>query len=390
MRTHWHTRLSKKSQAGVLFLLLATSSLVFGQAADPIDPVIGPMVRIISPANHEVFFAPVNIPILAYVVDSLHTTNVEFFANSTYLGSGFKLGTTPSPAATTPNFVLPSSAVTRLGAIYCFVWSNAPPGSYALTAVTQGTNEIYTPSGSYISSTSPPVDITVLPRTILTNGPSVVSIVATDPIAIVGSNSWIWPGLSNATPAWTNWPPPTAVSCTNWGPKDALFTVRRFGNEASPVTVNYSISGTASNGVDYVKLPGYVSFPAGSAYCLIPIVPIDHGPPYVPLTVTLTLTPDTNLPPQYIIGFPPRATAIIIHDWLRPPPPFLPDGSFHFYAPGPDGSWFTLASSADLQNWTPICTNQVVQGAIDFVDGNGPSNAQQFYQATPQANPPSQ
>ena len=38
------------------------------------------MVRIISPANHAVFFAPVDIPIFAYVVDSPYTTNVEFYA----------------------------------------------------------------------------------------------------------------------------------------------------------------------------------------------------------------------------------------------------------------------------------------------------------------------
>jgi len=348
------------------------------------------MVRIISPANHAVFFAPVNIPILAYVVDSPRTTNVEFYAGTNDLGAGFKLGSSNRPPPTAmPGFDLPDKAVTLFGAVYCLVWTNAPLGSYALTAVTRGSNGIgVSPAGGFISRTSAPVNITILPRTIMTNGPAVVSIVATDPIAIVGTNSWIWHGPISATPDWTNWPPPVAVSCTNWGPKDALFTVRRFGDETNTITVNYSIGGTASNGVDYVKLPGSVTFTNDRAYSLIPIVPIDHGPPYIPKTVILTLT--TNASSEYVIGIPKRATAVILHEWLRPSPFLLPDGCFHLSAAGPDGAWFNVESSADLLNWSSVCTNQVVQGSIDFVDGNSPNNAGQFYQAIPQANVPSQ
>ena len=76
-----------------------------------------------------------------------------------------------------------------------------------------------------------------------------------------------------------------AVPFTNWGPKNGLFTVRRCGGESNSITVNYSVCGTASNGVDYVKLPGHVIIGAGSDDSLIPIVPIDHGPPYLPKTV---------------------------------------------------------------------------------------------------------
>jgi len=363
--------------------LLAISPLGFGQV---LDPIVGPRVRIISPANHAVFFAPVDIPILAYVVDSLYTTNVEFYANTNYLGSGFKLGVTTQPPGTVmPEFVLPGEPVTRLGAVYCLVWTNAPPGSYALRAVTEGPNGVV----PLISRTSAPVNITILSRIPVTNGPSVVSIVATDPIAIVGTNSWVWPCVSDATPQWQDWPPPVAVPCTNWGPKDALFTVRRFGDETNAITVTYNIGGTASNGVDYVELPGFINFPADRAYSLIPIVPIDNGPPYIPKTVILTLTPDTNAPPEYVIGFPSRAAAVILHEWPRPLPFLLPDGSFHLNAAGPDGAWFSVESSPDLLNWTFVCTNQVVQGSIDFVDMNAPNNTRQFYQAAPQDNAPS-
>jgi hypothetical protein len=348
------------------------------------------MVRIISPANHAVFFAPADIPILAYVVDSPYTTNVEFYANTNDLGHGFKLGVVAQPPGTVlPEFVLPEKPVTRLGAVYCLVWTNAPPGSYALKAVTEGSNGIV-PLGGFTSRTSPPVNITILPRIPVTNGPSVVSIVATDPIAIVGTNFWVWPCVTNATPDWLEWPPPVAAPFTNWGPKDALFTVRRFGDETNAITVTYGIGGTASNGVDYVKLPGYVTLAADRAYGLIPIVPIDNGPPYSPKTVILTLTPDTNSPPEYVLGFPRRAAAVILHEWPRPLPLLLPDGSFHLNASGPDGAWFSVESSPDLLNWTCVCTNQVVQGSIDFVDMDAPNNPRQFYQAVPQDDPPSQ
>ena len=95
----------------------------------PLIPSLGRGVRIISPANHQVFFAPVDIPILAYVVDAPDVTNVSFYANSNYLGSGFRLGVTNlSWPAAAPNLILPGRPVTLLGAVYCFVWTNAPPG----------------------------------------------------------------------------------------------------------------------------------------------------------------------------------------------------------------------------------------------------------------------
>lgn len=68
----------------------------------------------------------------------------------------------------------------------------------------------------------------------------------------------------------------------------------------------------------------------------------------------------------------------------------LPGGSFHLYADGPDGAWFHLEYSTDLLNWTPLCTNQVFNGAIDFVDPDAPANQHRFYRAVPETDPPPQ
>ena len=389
-------------RCGVLGVILCLAFPWLTLAQVPGDPtsILGPPVRIISPPNRATFYAPVDIPIFAFVVPytleknlnglvgevAVTFTNVEFYAGTNDLGPGFNLGSTTLPLSPIlANLDLSKLMAARLGNRYCLVWTNAPAGAYALTAVATG-RRLLAP----VSCTSAPVNITILTSTTNTNPTDVVSIVATDPIAIAGTNACVWPGMTNATPAWTNWPPPIWQSFTNWGPKNALFTVRRFGDASDAITVNYSISGTASNGVDYAALPGFVTIPAGGAYALIPIVPIDTN--NFPKTVILTLTPSTNTPPDYVVGFPPRVAVLILHAWPRPLPlPFvLPDGSFHLNATGPDGAWFCVQTSTDLVNWSSLSTNQVFQGSIDFVDSDAPGNSMRFYRAAPQAGPPFQ
>lgn len=53
------------------------------------------------------------------------------------------------------------------------------------------------------------------------------------------------------------------------------FTISRAGDTSSPLTVKYSISGTASNGVDYVLLPGSVTIPAGQSNAVVTVSPLD-------------------------------------------------------------------------------------------------------------------
>ena len=376
---------------GWVFLFL--SLLLVRPSFAQIFPTPFPPVRITSPANHATFFTPVDIPIFAYARFPAYipsptnplggsVTNVEFFAGTNDLGSGFNLGsTTPLPTATYANFVT-VRPIPRLGNIYCLTWSNPPTGAFALTAVATG-------SGG-LSKTSAPVNITILSSATNSNPADVVSIVATDPIAIAGTNAYVWRGVTNATPSWTNWSSATFQWFTNWGPKNALFTVRRFGDVSSNLNVNYSIGGTASNGVDYAALPGFVTVPAGSAYALIPIVPIDNGASNVSKTVTLALAASTNAPPDYTVGFPPRAAALILENWLRVPSSVLADGSFHLTASAPDGAWFYVQYSSDLVKWSSVSTNQVFQGSIDFVDPDASNNSSRFYRAIPIGNSPSQ
>src|SRR5439155_658303 len=188
------------------------------------------IVRMTSPPNGAIFRAPVDIPLSAYArPTSGPPVSVEFFENGNSLGLGH-----PIP--------------TSIGAsnVFALIWSNAPPGNYALTAKGTDTN------GN--TAVSAAVNISVLPSPPPpTNRPPIVSIVASDPVAIEGTNCWPWLGLGSGSCTWSNWWSGTNVFrfFTNCGPKDAAFTVRRFGETNDAVTVDYAIGGTASNGVDY-------------------------------------------------------------------------------------------------------------------------------------------
>jgi hypothetical protein len=341
---------------------------------------VPPVVRIIGPANGAVFFAPVDIPISAVASDPDGVvTSVEFFAGGKDLGPG-TVDTCVTPAGGCVGCPMPTPICT-----YSLVWSNAPVGIWALTAVA-------TDNGG-ATSTSAPVKIAVLASPPPpTNRPPIVTIVATDPIAIEGTNCWVWPGETNSPPTWAAWPTAVCRLFTNCGPKTAMFTVRRFGDTNFDLNVPYNIGGTASNGLDYVTLPGFVNIPAGARRSLITIVPIDDGPPDVNKTVILTLLSDMQMNPLpgYVLGFPRRAAAIILDQGPCPATSMLPGGCFHLATSGPDAAWFSVECSTDLVNWTAVCTNQVVNGSIDFVDPDAASNQSRFYRAVPLNSPPSE
>jgi hypothetical protein len=57
----------------------------------------------------------------------------------------------------------------------------------------------------------------------------------------------------------------------------ASFTVTRTGVTSAPMLVNYSIGGTAINGIDYNALPNFVTIPAGAFSTTVTLVPRDDS-----------------------------------------------------------------------------------------------------------------
>ncbi len=326
---------------------------------------IPPVVAIETPLNGAVFEAPANIPVVAYAHDpDGYVRTVQFFAGTKSLGI-----VTNIPIVVDPPVSPAAGIVYPVTTPFHILWSGVAAGSYTLTAVATDNDGA--------STTSAPVNITVTTSTV----PPVVTIIATDPIASVCTN---FPCVM----------PATAFANYCGGTNTATFLVRRAGDTNHDLTVDYSIGGTASNGVDYVTLPGYVTIPSGQRYSLITIVPRKaiHASAQPFLTVILALTeppPPVVTPPPYIIGWPGKAEAIIFQECNVPWPVtgILPDTSFHVCLPGTNGMNFCLQISTNLIDWIPLCTNTVVKGAVEFVDPEATTFSKRYYRAVPVPGP---
>ena len=88
------------------------------------------------------------------------------------------------------------------------------------------------------------------------------------------------------------------------------FTFSRFGTTNTPVTIFYSISGTAINGLDYVRITNSIVIPAGQLTVTLPILPLHNGIVKGPVTATLTLLANA----AYFLGTPTNGTVTIDDD----------------------------------------------------------------------------
>jgi len=91
------------------------------------------------------------------------------------------------------------------------------------------------------------------------------------------------------------------------GPDIGIFTVTRTGGTPSPLMLFYTLSGTATNGLDYQSLNGSVTIAAGNSSVAITVVPLLDGFFETSETVTLTL----SVAASYIVGTPASASVTI-------------------------------------------------------------------------------
>lgn len=69
----------------------------------------------------------------------------------------------------------------------------------------------------------------------------------------------------------------------------AMISVTRQGSVNQPATVNYTVTGTATNGVDINNLSGVINFPAGVSVVTIPITAVADGIPDNNETLTISI-----------------------------------------------------------------------------------------------------
>jgi hypothetical protein len=82
----------------------------------------------------------------------------------------------------------------------------------------------------------------------------------------------------------------TTPDASETGPTAGVFTISRTSSGV-PLTVNYTLSGTGTNGVDYVTIPGSVTLDASATDTNISVTPIDDGIAETSETVILSITP---------------------------------------------------------------------------------------------------
>ncbi|MCP5556202.1 MAG: PKD domain-containing protein [Verrucomicrobiaceae bacterium] len=87
-------------------------------------------------------------------------------------------------------------------------------------------------------------------------------------------------------------------------------TFSRTGSTTAPMTVNFTVSGSAASGSDYASIGTSVVIPAGSTFATITIVPVQNTANEAAETVIVTLASDV----AYAIGVSANATVTITDD----------------------------------------------------------------------------
>jgi hypothetical protein len=132
------------------------------------------------------------------------------------------------------------------------------------------------------------------------------------------------------------------------------FTFTRTGSTSAPLTVNYTVAGTATNGSDYNSLSGSLTFVAGASTATIDVNPIDDALYEGTETVIVSLAEGS----AYTIGSPSSGT-VAIADNEQPPVTISatdPNGSEEALNPG----LFTLYRSINLS--VPLTVYYAVSG----------------------------
>lgn len=104
----------------------------------------------------------------------------------------------------------------------------------------------------------------------------------------------------------------TVAEARENGPTPGAFTIRRAGSAATAITVNLLVSGTASNGTDYSRIPAAVTIPADASSIDLPVNPFSDTHYEVPEVVEISLTGGTG----YVVGRNDTAQLVILD--LRP------------------------------------------------------------------------
>jgi len=131
-------------------------------------------------------------------------------------------------------------------------------------------------------------------------------------VLVSGNNNLMGIALIEVYDITSNSPESVSIAATDAnadtsGANPGAFTVMRTGDDTEALTVNYSVGGSAVDGIDYQGLAGTVTIPAGALSATIPVTPNASLSAASSSTVVLTLSPGGS----YTVGAESSATVTI-------------------------------------------------------------------------------
>lgn len=290
-----------------------------------------PIVAIVRPAAGAEFSGDAAIEIVAEARDpDGYVTKMDFLADGRVIGAQIISFVRPPPPGETQTFR--------------FTWRDPMPGLHVLTA--RATDD------QGVIGVSAAIEIKV-------NAPDsrpMLRVTARDALAVE----------------------PNA----NAEPNTATFVIHRSGPTAEPLSVNYSLQGTAENGVDYEKLSGIATIPAGAKTVTVVVRPRPDD--LVERSETVILQLETSpLPGNTTRLRPTHRAAVVIRDGLSARAAgeskleteakctVLADGLLHLALPGETGGNFRVEVTSDFVNWETVSNAVASEGNVHFVDETG-------------------
>ncbi|NCT46097.1 MAG: endo-1,3-1,4-beta-glycanase ExsH, partial [Microcystis aeruginosa G11-09] len=264
------------------------------------------------------------------IVDPNADTTVESdetVALTLTAGTDYTIGTPNTVTGTIANddVILPSitlaispSSVTEDGTsnlIYIFtrsgVTTNPLTVNYTIGGTaTNGTDYTSIPTSVTFAANSSTATVTVDPTadTTVESDETVALTLATGTGYTVGTPNAVTGTITNDDTSVTLAVSPTSV--TEDGTANLVYTFTRSGVTTNPLTVNYTIGGTATNGTDYTSIPTSVTFAANSATATVKVDPTADTTVEPDETVALTLATGTG----YTVGTTTAVTGTITND----------------------------------------------------------------------------
>jgi YD repeat-containing protein len=334
----------------------ASGAFGWGAGANP---------NFLTPNNNTVFFT---IPLLNNHLTSERVIQLFFFGGNAF--------TTPSNCVVT---LVPDPEVTLVASKGQASQIGPTPGQFTVTRYGDTVDDLtinFTKGGSATYSTDYTLTGTgVTATSVVIPGGQASAVINVSPVVTtnVGPDKTVVLTLGSGTYTTTNSQQTTATiiianknalvnvaatdpSATEGG-DSGMFTVTRTADPSLPLTVFYTLSGSAANGVDYALLPNSVTIPAGETFANVIIAPTGSTLASSPATATLTLVA-TN---TYFIGTPTAATVSITNynDAARPTPT-------NSYQPNPGAisERFIRGSDFDPTYWSFVIPVDLEKGVF--------------------------